>query len=70
MPCFYTGSAEGDRAYGLEEVVKEQKKELDRLTRLLCEAGRAHHNKRRPNQEVRAWWVSHRCADEKRGEKW
>ena len=70
MPCYYAESAEGDRAYSLEQVVADQKKELDRLTNLLCKAGRAHLNKKSVPMDVRLWWSVHRCADEARGEKW
>ena len=73
MPCFYTGSAEGDARYAADEASKraaKYKKELDRLTDLLCKAGRARHNGIVPPVEVRKWWAEHRCQDAKRGEEW
>lgn len=36
MPCYMTGSAEGDRALALEETRDRMLKRQQRLTRIMC----------------------------------
>lgn len=43
---------------------------LDELTDLLCQAGRARHNKTEIPRAVLAWWDEHCKLDAARGEFW
>jgi hypothetical protein len=39
--------------------------ELDKLTRLLCEAGKVYLGEK-PSKELLKWWKEHKESDEKR----
>jgi hypothetical protein len=62
MPCYYTGSAEGDARLHAEEAQTE----LTKVTRLLCSAMKAAERQRflsaMPN-DVRQWWREHKKID-------
>jgi hypothetical protein len=64
MPCYHTGSAEGDARL----VANEARKEVTRLTRLLCAAMRAHDASTNMPASVVAWWAEHKRVDATRGE--
>ena len=42
----------------------------NQLARLLCEAGRARHNKTEVPNVVLQWWAQHCAQDAARGEPW
>jgi hypothetical protein len=62
MPCFVTGSAEGDERLYREEVEAK----ATRLCRLLCELCRHCEGRMDMPPRVRAWWVEHKKVDAKR----
>jgi len=39
----------------------------DKLTRLLCEAGKVFRGEKEPSQELLDWWKDHQEKDKKRG---
>lgn len=39
MPCYYTGSAEGDRQLAFDEAKKKSNSTITKLTQILCEVG-------------------------------
>ena len=58
MPCYITGSAEGDTLLSLED---EYKRELTKLTRISCKLARQlEDNKIEILKGCRAWWVKHK----------
>lgn len=73
MPCYYTGSAEGDARYAAEQandLANRYRKELDKLTDLLCKAGKCYERGTPAPKELRDWWQKHKKEDAKRGEPW
>jgi hypothetical protein len=67
MPCYYTGTAEGDAKLQRNEANKA----LTKVTRLLCRLCR-HHDKYSlldMPPEVRKWWKKHQMIDNKRKAK-
>lgn len=65
MPCFVTGSAEGDARLAQQEAQKEATK----VTRLLCQLCRQVEGEFGINHlphDVKKWWVRHKEIDEKR----
>lgn len=80
MPCYYTGSAEGDRALAAEEAISNNYAPLiTELTEMLCAC--CHELFREPKsqieladnpisssnlpQKVKDWWKEHQKIDEK-----
>ena len=43
------------------------KKELDKITRLLCESGKVYFHKKLPSIELLNWWVKHDADDKLKG---
>lgn len=64
MPC-YDGR---DRCDPDERNVYQLK--IDRLTDLLCQAGRSYLNNEEVPRSVLHWWEQHRKIDEQRGKPW
>jgi hypothetical protein len=71
MPCTFTGSLEGDRAYSAELRQAELKQETDVVTRLLCFVT-YRFQKTNPtvykalleeNKELKDWTVRHEAVD-------
>lgn len=65
MPCRY------DEPDSLDDSLDKAKKELDKLTRLLCEACRtgspgSGESWQNWSPELRDWWAKHQKADENR----
>jgi len=63
MPCY-------DPRDSYDYAREEFKGELDKITDLLCKAGRAFKAGRRPPKDVLDWWDAHEKIDERRGRKW
>lgn len=67
MPCYYTGTREGD----LELQAEEHGAELVALTRMLCSTiknitkshSSAHRDKFLLSKETQAWWKAHQARD-------
>jgi hypothetical protein len=68
MPCYYTGSKEGDAALAYEESVKSLTKKITKLTRLLCKTCEhiEHLEVTFPSEEIENWWEKHKKTDAKR----
>lgn len=48
-------------------IPSNSKLELDKLTRLLCEAGKIFRGKKKgPSKELAAWWEDHQKKDAKK----
>jgi hypothetical protein len=45
---------------------REAKRNLDELTRLLCEAGKVYRGEKLPSDELLRWWMNHKRKDEKK----
>lgn len=43
------------------------KKELDKVTRLLCESGKVYFLKKIPSVELLNWWTKHYADDKLKG---
>lgn len=78
MPCYMTGSAEGDRAYAQHEAGTDREQLLElsqKLTRMLCslcreiEMSRKHGTAVDIPTEVAVWWRAHKAVDEARIER-
>lgn len=74
MPCY---DPRNDPDYVAREARAESKQEINRLskrchelTELLCEAGRARAERRRPALKVRNWWTQHAKLDAANGKPW
>jgi hypothetical protein len=69
MPC-YDPRDHGDFGQGYDEGLKAQKEEIDKLTRLLCEAMHKVENYIDPvavcSKELLRWWELHKAWDLKR----
>ena len=61
MPIFIIGLCDFQDDYDDEAEVKRN---LDELTRLLCEAGKVHRGEKSPSIELLQWWEEHRKKDE------
>ena len=44
----------------------DYKKDLDELTRLLCEAGKVYRKEQEPSKELLKWWKEHQKKDKKK----
>lgn len=63
MPCYITGSSEGDARLELHETQKVAQK----VTRLLCALCRAwERGDENMPEGVSEWWEEHKAIDEKR----
>ena len=65
MPCYYTGSAEGDRALQAKEA-------LDEMTSIACFAFSVleeHNLLSTAPKAYRNWWSRHKTADRERVKK-
>lgn len=76
MPCYYTGSAEGDRALALEEAEKENTAIITELTQMLCSTLTEMEGHLEPEQveailskRTQTWWRKHKKIDAKRNRK-
>lgn len=83
MPCFYTGSLEGDRALAAEQGAAENAKLITNLTQMLCDVceeldkqpkSLREHIESPPSfkncsTQVQNWWQKHKETDKKRREK-
>lgn len=66
MPCYYTGSAEGDAALAHEESNKKHKSTITKLTRMLCDSCKEMEAKGiEIPKSVKAWWIRHKKIDKK-----
>lgn len=64
MPCYMTGSEEGDRAWILESRLNERTQELTDLTRKLCLACRTMEGNDIPlPRGLKGWWAKHKKVD-------
>lgn len=60
MPCYITGTAEGDEKLFHDE-------EMTKLTQMLCETLRAlEASNGKVPESVKSWWASHKKVDAKR----
>lgn len=73
MPCYYTGSAEGDRELAREEQAEKLAAKITELTRFLCaacqviEAHKCDSGAGLPLPKgLDAWWNAHKKIDAKR----
>ena len=74
MPCTYTGSLAGDRAYFAEERAEAAAKKVAKLTRLLCEAMKKLESAQTHpfagmvpvSKELARWWKLHKKIDANR----
>ena len=65
MPCYYTGSAEGDAKLAAQETHKK----LTEVTRVACEALRMIEHMGDLGgltAETRGWWIEHKKVDVER----
>lgn len=70
MPCTFTGSIEGDRAFFAERDLKEASAKLTELTQALCEAVKTlRDNKVALPPKVESFARNHDETDRKRKEK-
>lgn len=60
MPCYITGSYEGD----LQLNAQENAKVARQVTDLLCQACNAIENDEQMPEEVKTWWQQHQKIDE------
>lgn len=74
MPCYYTGSAEGDAALAQKESSEKLAKELSTTTDLLCttlkqlESTSPAAIKKLP-ANIQDWWKKHKKVDQRRSPK-
>ncbi len=74
MPCYYTGSAEGDAALAATEAKEKLASELSTTTELLCttlmqlESTSPEAIKSLP-ANVQTWWKKHKKVDQRRPSK-
>lgn len=59
MPCYYTGSAEGDANLA----AKEARDALTEVTALLCSMCSAYENNQGVPAAVAKWWSQHKKMD-------
>ncbi len=64
MPCYYTGSAEGDAKLAHQQEAVELSREITNLTRLLCEAC-TELSMDNVSDELKKWWKQHQKIDKK-----
>lgn len=50
-----------------QQAVDNLKKELDKITRLLCESGKVYFHKKLPSIELLNWWARHDADDKLKG---
>lgn len=53
-----------DLSWQASELAKD---ELDKLTRLLCEAGKVYRGEKEPSKKLKKWWKKHKKKDKKKG---
>jgi hypothetical protein len=61
MPIFIIGLCDFQDDYN---DAAEAKRNLDELTRLLCEADKVYRGEKLPSIELLQWWGEHRKKDE------
>lgn len=61
------GLCDFDHDYDSNSDTKSLRNELDKLTRLLCEAGKVHLFNNRPSTELLNWWNDHYQKDKLKG---
>lgn len=70
MPCYDTR----DHNCGNDAELRAENARLqarcDKLTDLLCQAGKAAYSHKEAPPAVHAWWDAHRRIDAARGESW
>jgi hypothetical protein len=65
MPCYYTGSAEGDRALSAQTTADA----LTEITDLLCKLCRSIDADKPMPKAVKKWWAAHKKVDEAREQR-
>jgi hypothetical protein len=50
-----------------QQAVGILKKELDKITRLLCESGKVYYLNKMPSIELLNWWTKHNADDKLKG---
>ena len=68
MPCY---DSRNDRDYIVRDVSREYKRDIDKLTRMLCSLCKrltqnGDTNYLMMNQELRQWWEEHQIQDRRR----
>lgn len=69
MPCYYTGSAEGDRALAATEKAEELATKLTQMTEFACEAMAIVEHQgfaKSCTYALRKWWQDHQKIDQQR----
>jgi hypothetical protein len=72
MPCYYTGSAEGDALLGANEDISKLQKERLKLTQLLCSICKTLDDSNGSflmSAALRSWWKKHSKQDKKAKKK-
>lgn len=71
MPCYYTGSAEGDRALAAEEGKERLVKKITNLTQMLCDCCQfiEASGYDMPYKGIENFWKKHKKIDAKRKKK-
>lgn len=68
MPCYEPRTSINEAA--ARDSIHILEARIDRLTDLLCKAGRARKNKTEIPSDVLSWWEKHCEEDRQRGEMW
>jgi hypothetical protein len=68
LPFLLLGLCDFDEEdyYKIEHSAALVKAELDKLTKLLCEAGKVFSGKKKPSKALLKWWGEHEKRDERR----
>jgi len=75
MPCYYTGSAEGDNALIAKEALTKKTNTLSKVTAMLCKMCELYddNDEANDNDEIKhmpddidKWWRKHKERDRKR----
>lgn len=61
MPCYTTGSREGDLKLSVQESRKESSKNTDMLCRII--RGLSPHDRECLPNDIKAWWEKHEKID-------
>jgi len=68
MPCYYTGSAEGDALLAADESINKARLDRLKLTRLLCDICKTLdecNGSFLMSKELKSWWKKHSKQDKK-----
>ena len=71
MPCYYTGSAEGDRALAAQEAKEELQRIITATAQVACEIGKLLTPAQRAklSRKTMAWLTRHEKIDAKAAKK-